>query len=237
MYTARYALEVPREMNALNIAISPEHLREEVARCVGIWETEGYTRDEGFLDNLFTEECRGNTHEPAVFTKVAALDSLYATYILKGHHGVIVDALCQLGNSLDKELEHGEEGAVGRIVVAINNELKAKKLRKRNYYSFATKYCSFHNFSGYSLFDTHARTTLEDILKLSPSDFGGKEKVRQLESYPKLHEAIGRLITDNGLKKFGRRGVDHYLWIRGREEAAKRRRERAAERKAAKANS
>jgi hypothetical protein len=84
-----------------------------------------------------------NTDAPHVLLKVLALNKLYNTRVRDIDVEILARHIAGLG--IDPLIAEGSSSTVERITHCDN---------LRNYFSFATKYCSWHNPDAYPIYDT-----------------------------------------------------------------------------------
>ena len=93
-------------------------------------------------------------------------------------------------------------------------EIKMKGDKVRNFYSFASKYCSHHKPKTYPIYDSFAEKML---LHFKKADKFNKFKKEDLKVYPKYKDIISKFRDYYGLGKYDLKQIDKYLWIRGKE--------------------
>lgn len=107
----------------------------------------------GLVDRALAElihQFPGNTDPAQVLLKVAALNSLYATQI----YAVVSVARHIAGLDIDAHLNTGSPDAVDLIATV---DISGKQRRN---FSFATKYCNWHNPVSYPIYDTQVDASL-----------------------------------------------------------------------------
>ena len=110
--------------------------------------------------------------------------------------------------NIDERLKKGDVTLVSDIA---NIEISGKK---KNFYSFATKYCSYHNFNEYPIYDYFVDSMLWYFQKKDKfSDF----KRVQLKDYKIFKKVIVDFKEYYNIKKYSFRDIDKYLWIAGKE--------------------
>jgi hypothetical protein len=77
---------------------------------------------------------------------------------------------------------------------------------ERRYYSFATKFCSWHNQDAYSLWDYNVDEALWK------RDRFAIFKRQELCEYPRLTEVVKEFRTFYGLQQYSHKDVDKFLW-------------------------
>jgi len=144
-----------------------------------------------------------NTHLPHVLVKVVTLNRLYSTSIFDVHgvarHIVSLD--------LDSDLRSAEPGLVPRIAT-----FQLSNGKSRNNYSFATKYCAWHNPDGFQIYDSRVDEALWHYKK----HYGFASFRRyDLGDYPTFTQIMDQFIEHFELHTFTRRQLDKFLWIEG----------------------
>ena len=88
------------------------------------------------------------------------------------------------------------------------------KGRTRNFYSFASKYCSHHKPDSFPIFDSFVETMLVHYQSVDAFDDFSKD---DLKYYTRFIEIIKRFQSFYELDKFTLREIDIYLWLAGKE--------------------
>jgi len=150
---------------------------------------------------------RSHADLSAVMTKVCVLNSLYATAIYS-----IVGMAEHIYNirDIDNRLSAADLTLVDEIRHGHNINTK-KKSKEIDFYSFATKYCSFHNDVGYPIFDNLVSDLLfqaNKIHKWYPS-----LRKEQLRNYHKFVPLVDAYATAMGVAANGYKSIDKGLWI------------------------
>lgn len=109
------------------------------------WEShEKYREQENAINNLFHEVDKGNSDLNGILIKCSVLNDFYSTNIFKVYP---VAKHIQSINNIDNRLSSGDVELVNEIAkITIEN-------KEKNFYSFATKYCSHHNQNDYPIYD------------------------------------------------------------------------------------
>lgn len=129
----------------------PNPSAEQVEHYLRAWdELENYHLQEDALDKLFFTLCPGNTDMSDILLKVAALNDFYSTNIFS----VYPVAKHILSLDSDARLKAGDVTLVSDIQRVIISNVE------RNFYSFATKYCSHHNPLDYPIYDSYVEKVL-----------------------------------------------------------------------------
>lgn len=144
-----------------------------------------------------------NSSLPQVLTKVVTLNRLYSTSIFDVH-GV---ARHILDMDIDQALSAGDRKLVPRIATFTLSNGKS-----RNNYSFATKYCAWHNPTDFQIYDSRVDEALWHYKK----HYGFASFRRyDLGDYARFMQIMDQFIEHFGLHAFGRRHLDRFLWIEG----------------------
>ncbi|MCL4834549.1 MAG: hypothetical protein KJZ86_19065 [Caldilineaceae bacterium] len=145
-----------------------------------------------------------NTSLEDVLLKVVTLNSLYATGILATYR--VAEHIQQL--QIDPLLQSGDPQAVAQIAqVRIGNKI-------RNNYSFASKYCAWHNPRAYPIFDGFVEQMLWNYQR---QDSFCQFRRQDLREYKKFRQAIDEFCHYYHLTKFGYKEIDKFLWLAGKE--------------------
>ena len=120
------------------------------------WKTlENYTLQEKSLNLLFHSYCPDNNQIEQVLLKVSALNDFYSTNIFDTYTVAKHILKC----NIDNDLGAGNEALVNKIApVTING-------KTRNFYSFASKYCSHHKPESYPIYDSYVDKMLMHFKK------------------------------------------------------------------------
>ena len=168
------------------------------------WGTlENYILQEKSLGLLFNSLCPDNTKIEGILLKVSALNDFYSTNI----YDTFTVSKHILNCKIDKDLENGSIELVDKIApVTIRG-------KTRNFYSFASKYCSHHKPEIYPIYDSYVEKMLMFFKK---KDKFAKFRKDELKRYKKFLETIHSFRQYYGLAKFSLRQIDIYLWLVGK---------------------
>jgi hypothetical protein len=147
-----------------------------------------------------------NTETSHVLLKVLALNELYSARVLDIDVKILAPHIAGLG--IDARLAEGSSSAVDLIT-------HCDKLRK-GCYSFATKYCSWHNPAAYPIYDAYVDECLWAYKKQDGHQDGYPEFHRQdLKVYPRLHEVVTQFCSFYRLGSCNFKAIDKFLWLQG----------------------
>jgi hypothetical protein len=151
-----------------------------------------------------------NSETADVLLKVLVLNKLYNARV----RDIDVEPLARhiASLQLDPTLEKGAPHAVALIT-------NCEKLKK--YFSFATKFCSWHNPVAYPMYDGNVD---ECLWSYQRQDRFAKFHRQDLGYYERLIAVVAGFRTFYGLDSFSFRQLDKFLWRMG-ERILRRRRE------------
>jgi len=169
------------------------------------WETlENYILQENSLSLLFNTLCPENKEIESILLKVSALNDFYSTNIFD----TTTVAKHILKTDIDKNLLIGDLSIVNKIARVEN------KGKVRNFYSFASKYCSHHQSEIYPIYDSYVEKMLMHFKKRDKYE---SFKLMDLKQYTRFLEVIHRFKSFYNLESFSLREIDIYLWLAGKE--------------------
>jgi len=176
-----------------------------ITEYLGKWEQlEKYQLQETSLGLLFHTLCPENNQIEYVLLKVSALNDFYSTNIFD----TISVAKHILKKNIDTRLEADDHSLVNDIArISIKGTAK-------NFYSFASKYCSHHKPDSFPIFDSFVERML--LYYKSADAFSGFDK-GDLKNYNRFVEVIKRFQSFYNLEKFTLRQLDIFLWLAGKD--------------------
>jgi hypothetical protein len=139
-----------------------------------------------------------------IILKIAVINDLYSTNIF----ATFKMAEHILSLNIDSVLTKGDPEVVNKIAkVTISNKPK-------NFYSFATKYCNWHNQSKYVIYDSFVEKILKAYRKQTKfCDF----KDADLRDYSKFLAVLKKFREYFKLEEFDFKKIDKFLWMYGKE--------------------
>lgn len=175
----------------------------EVEKYLKKWKSnDRYIEQEGALNKLFKKLVPSNTDILDILLKCSTLNDFYSTNIFKVY--TVAKHIHDL--DIDKRLLASDEEIVNEIA-------KVKEINK-NFYSFATKYCSHHRPDDYPIYDSYI---LKVLIHFSKKDNFAKFKSEDLRNYPKFKEVLIAFRNFYGLNDYTLKEIDMYLWQIGKE--------------------
>lgn len=177
---------------------------------------EVYSIQEDVLQRL-VKEYPNHKNKAAVEVKVKLINLLYSTYILATNQ--MTAHICNIKH-IDTRLKEGDKSLV-KDIASLNINGK-----EHDFYSFASKYCAFHNPENYPIYDNIVASVFTKLFEdnnLPPytctkkrnvpngySRTGFKSDLRNYDFYIQVYNTF---MKEYGLwGKLTYREVDAYLW-------------------------
>lgn len=166
-----------------------------------------YSADQA-INKLF-KTFPANKNLEDILLKISVINDLYSTNI----YGTFIMAKHIQRLDIDKRLKEGDPGLVSKI--ATGHEIRTNKTDKEiNFYSFATKYCNWHNPKAYAIYDSFVEKIL---LAYRRKDNFSKFKNSDLKSFKRFKGIIDDLIKFYKLDNHNLKEIDKFLWIYSKE--------------------
>jgi hypothetical protein len=152
-----------------------------------------------------------NSNPNEVLAKVVILNHFYNLHIRNVLP--VVDRIVEL--KIDDRLPKGEPTAGDPTLV---DELAQVKFKGKiwHLFSFATKYCAWHQPKKFQIFDRYV-----DKMLWSYRGYIGKFRREDLYNYEKFAEVIDKFRACFKLEAFSRRDLDKFLWLEGKDREQK----------------
>ena len=169
------------------------------------WKSlENYVFQESSLKKLFTKTYPHNNSLDDVLIKVCALNDFYSTNIFSPF--AVAKHIISL--KIDKNLAEDDLELVNTIA-----EVKMNGGKIKNFYSFATKYCSHHKPTIYPIYDSYVEKMLLYFKKKDNFCDFTKDDLR---SYPIYRRILMDFRKFYDLESFDLKQIDQYLWQAGK---------------------
>ena len=150
-----------------------------------------------------------NVHLEDILLKISVLNDLYSTNIL----GTFAMAKHIQKLKVDYALNNGDPYVVNRI--AVGHGIRSSKTnRELNFYSFATKYCNWHNLESYAIYDSFVENVL--IAYKKQDNFSVFTRT-ELRDFPTFKRVIKDFISFYDLNGHNLKEIDKFLWIYGKD--------------------
>lgn len=183
----------------------PAPAPEEVLYYLRRWDgLENYTLQERALNRLFHQLCPHNKAMEDILLKSATLNDFYSTNIF---------SIYPVAKHIH-ELDIDGRLAAGDITLVDDIQRVVVSGKEKNFYSFATKYCSHHNEKDFPIYDSYVDEMLRYFQKKYQfSNFNRND----LKQYIKFHAILLDFRTYFSLEQFELKEVDKYLWQLGKD--------------------
>lgn len=178
----------------------------EIDSSLKKWDSlENYVLQESSLKKLFTQTYPLNENIDDVLIKVCSLNDFYSTNIYSPFS--VAKHIVSL--NIDEKLNANDLKIVNKIA-----EVQMPGDKKRNFYSFASKYCSHHKPSIYPIYDSFAEKMLCYFKEKDKFHKFSKIDLKDYETYKSI---IQKFSEYYGLNNYDLKQIDKYLWIKGKE--------------------
>ena len=185
--------------------IIPKPSKEEVEKYLSKWNSlENYVLQEQSLNKLFFYTYPNNTDILDILIKASTLNDFYSTNIFS--ITPVAKHIYEL--NIDNRLKNADETLVNDIAsVTING-------KKKNFYSFATKYCSHHFPQEFPIYDSYVEKVL---MYFNEKDKFYNFKRDDLKNYKKFKNILIQFKMFDGIDEYDLKNIDQYLWQLGKE--------------------
>jgi hypothetical protein len=194
----------PSSKRKANLVDVPRPNTEEVRHWLEVWDSlEDYTIQEEAINELFMGKYNSNNDIKNIIVKCSILNDFYSTNIYK----VYPVASHILSLNIDDKLNRGDLSVVQEIAT---NKISDKD---KNFYSFASKYCSHHNPDAYPIYDYYVDRMLRHF---RDADGFYKFDNDDLKDYVKFKNILLKFREYYCLQEFTIKELDKYLWQVGK---------------------
>lgn len=177
----------------------------EIKHFLNVWTSlENYVQQESCLNKLFTKTYPLNNNLDDVLIKVCSLNDFYSTNIFSPF--TVARHIVNL--NVDEKLKQDRLEVVNEIA---NVTMTGNK--NKNFYSFATKYCSHHKPTIYPIYDSFVDKML--IYFRNTDKFYSFHK-NDLKEYPKYRKILIEFRKFYQIENFDLKEIDKYLWQIGK---------------------
>ena len=182
----------------------PTPNKKLVKQYLAKWEKlEDYTAQEKAVNRVF-DDYRSNKELENVLIKCSVLNDFYSTNIFK----IYAVAKHILKLNIDARLSKKDPTLVNDIA---QNNIAGKD---KNFYSFASKYCSHHNQDDYPIYDYYVEKVL---LYFRNVDVFAEFKNEELKNYPKFKNILVQFKEFYKLDGYSLKDLDKFLWQFGKQ--------------------
>jgi hypothetical protein len=171
---------------------------------------ENYVLQENSLRKLFTATYPRNDCIEDILIKVCSLNDFYSTNIFSP----FMVAKHILALQIDSKLKNNNLSLVNEIA-----EIEMSGGKKKNFYSFATKYCSHHKPEEYPIYDSYVEKMLTYFKKADGFCRFDKNELKQYIRYKDILIAFQNYYN---LTQYTLKQIDKYLWQAGKKYSPKK---------------
>ena len=183
--------------------------KKEVEKYLNKWKhRENTILHENALDKLFLETYPKNNDINEVLIKSSSLNYFYYTNIFS----IIPVAKHIIEIKTDERLEKNDTSLVNDMA---NINISGVD---KNFYSFATKYCSRHNPKEFPIYDSYVDKCL---MYFKRKDNFAKFVKKDLKDYKKFKEILVSFKKFYDIDEYDLKDIDMYLWQLGKEKFPK----------------
>lgn len=168
---------------------------------------ERYLLADQAINNLF-QKFPENKKIEDILLKISVINDLYSTNIF----GTFLLAKHILKLNVDNGIKKSDPTIVNLIAVG-HGISKPKGYGDRNFYSFATKYCSWHNKEAYPIYD---RFVAKILIAYRNKDSFSSFNDNDLKDYQPFKKIIADFRNRYNLTKHNLKEIDKFLWIYGK---------------------
>ena len=169
---------------------------------------ERYYRADQAIINLF-DAFPENKHLEHILLKISVINNLYSTNIL----GTFNMAKHIQRLDIDSDLKNGDPNLVNKISSG-HGIVSKKNNTEINFYSFATKYCNWHNRDKYAIYDSFVRKLL---MAYKRNDNFSAFAEADLKDFIKFKQVVLDFKQFYNLTEHSLKQIDKFLWIYGKE--------------------
>ena len=182
----------------------PRPCKKEVIKYLKSWDSlENYVLQENSLDKLFIDTFPKNILIEDILIKASTLNDFYSTNIFS----IFAVSKHILDLNIDDRLKNNDETLVNDIA-----KVEIKGVQK-NFYSFATKYCSHHKPCDFPIYDSFVEKVLLYFNKIDKFyDF----KKEDLKDYKVFKKVLIEFKKFYNIDEFNLKDIDRYIWQLGK---------------------
>ncbi len=182
-----------------------------IIKCMNVFNSNWQYAEPDKAINRAVKDYSNNTDFAEVILKATLINSIYSTQIFD-----ILSMANHIVNivKLNNMLNEGDKRAVDCIRIGAGIIVK-KSGKERDNYSFATKYCSFHNPNKYPIYDS----AISNLLIRANKDYKWISKITDeklgmnFKEYSYYVDFLDKFLETVDIDKFGYREADKGLWI------------------------
>lgn len=183
----------------------PTPNKEEVEKYLKKWDSlENYVLQESALDKLFFNTYPFNKDIDDILIKASSLNDFYSTNIFS----IFPVAKHIQKLDIDERLRNADERLVNDIATLTING------KQKNFYSFATKYCSHHFPKEFPIYDSFVEKIL---IYFNKRDNFYKFKKEDLKNYSIFKKVLIKFKKFYDIDEYNLKDIDRYIWQLGKD--------------------
>jgi len=157
--------------------------------------------------NLFKKFPSNNKLED-ILLKISVINDLYSTNIF----AVYKLAVHIQKKHIDKYLFNADTKAIN--LISSGHKIINKNGKEINFYSFASKYCNWHNKEDYPIYD---RFVSKVLIAYRNNDKFSNFFNNDLKDYNKFKKVLSDFKQEYNISRYSFKEIDKYLWLYGKE--------------------
>ncbi|MGQ9445508.1 hypothetical protein ACTHGP_08910 [[Pasteurella] aerogenes] len=187
----------------------PKPTTKQVNHYLEKWtHFDNYVQQEKAVIKLFAL-MPNNTDMTEVLLKTSVLNDFYSTNIFSVYS--VAKHILSI-QDIDLRLKNGDLSLVGELQKVTISDAE------KNFYSFATKYCSHHNPEMFPIYDSYVDKVLWAFNKADPFSTFTRTELRDYAEFKRVLLDFQRKFK---LTSFTIRELDQYLWLLGKDHFSK----------------
>lgn len=191
IFKSKYTTDILTENKKKNIEIVQRYLKSWLS-C-----RNGKMREQEYALRFLFEKYPQNNDLQTILLKVSVLNDFYSTRVRDTH--AVAKVIYEM--DIDKKLKIGDVKLVKEII-----KKTSESKDNRDEYSFASKYCSFHNSDCFPIFDSRNEIVLTYYKdKINTDNFN----IEDYQQYIKIFDAYKSAFH---LQNFSYKEIDRFNW-------------------------
>lgn len=189
-------------------------------RIIGEWGKVELRIPEEAIKDLCTDKYKSQTDINGVIAKISIINQIYSTRVKNIDTYWLAKHIINNGKKLEEYISsEDEKDRIKAVQIIANSKDSSEENIKKmnNHYSFATKYCSFHNSKKFPIYDGYMCAIVKSNWNdLSKKIFKKKGDIESYENYGKFRKAmwiLKRKFSKESGEKVTVKKFDQFLWL------------------------
>ncbi len=156
--------------------------------------------------NLLINNYNSNNKLENILLKSSVINDFYGTNIFSIYE--VAKKIHSITN-FDELLLKGDPKLVNKM----------KEVNNHSFYSFSTKYCSFHEPLKYPIYDSNVDNVLwyfKNNKYFNSSSFKNRKSLKDYETFKTILDDFLNEINTTNKTNYNYKEIDHYLWLLGK---------------------